>query len=434
MHYIAFCDKIHAQFHAHFSVFGSPLTVMATFKIYPDFRRQKKDGTSQVKLVLNYGGSQRYISLGMYVSSSDWDSNTGMVTDGNQMHRQINLRIDQIRVAVEEILLFSQSLVPIDEIIQQITNRLFPERQKQNKERKKLTLLEVAGRCASLKSEKSTRLTYERTVKHIELFEAKKNKKTFLDDVNQTWLHDFDANMALLAPSPNARALHMRNLRAVFNYAIDEELTKNYPFRKYKIKTVETAKRNLGVEQLRKLLTMEVEVWQQPYRDFFALSFYLIGMNAKDILYLPSMADSSGRINFNRSKTKKLYSIRVEDEAREIIERNRGENYMLNIMDGRSDYLQYIRQCNHALQMIGTHSTKGCKATGKALFPGVTTYWARHSWATIASDLDVPKETIAAALGHDMGNRTSTIYIDYNQRKVDEANKRVIDYVLYGKK
>ena len=64
----------------------------------------------------------------------------------------------------------------------------------------------------------------------------------------------------------------------------------------------------------------------------------------------------------------------------------------------------------------------------------MTTYWARHTWATIAAvDLDIPKDTIAHALGH--GNNTVTdIYIDFDQRKVDKANRRVLDWVLYGKR
>lgn len=57
----------------------------------------------------------------------------------------------------------------------------------------------------------------------------------------------------------------------------------------------------------------------------------------------------------------------------------------------------------------------------------------RHTWATIAAGLDIPKETIAAALGHSIGNPTTSIYIDFNQAKVDEANRRVLDFVFRQK-
>jgi integrase len=58
----------------------------------------------------------------------------------------------------------------------------------------------------------------------------------------------------------------------------------------------------------------------------------------------------------------------------------------------------------------------------------LTIYWMRHTWATLAAELDIPKETIAAALGHG-GNDVTDIYIRFDQRKVDKANRQVIDYV-----
>lgn len=58
----------------------------------------------------------------------------------------------------------------------------------------------------------------------------------------------------------------------------------------------------------------------------------------------------------------------------------------------------------------------------------MSSYWARHTWASIAASIDIPKETIAAVLGH--GNHTVTdIYIDFDQKKIDKAIRDVIDYV-----
>ena len=53
---------------------------------------------------------------------------------------------------------------------------------------------------------------------------------------------------------------------------------------------------------------------------------------------------------------------------------------------------------------------------------------------SIAAELDIPKETIAAALGHSIGNTVASIYINFNSNKIDEANRRVLDYVLYDKR
>lgn len=59
-------------------------------------------------------------------------------------------------------------------------------------------------------------------------------------------------------------------------------------------------------------------------------------------------------------------------------------------------------------------------------------YIPRHSWATLAAELDIPKETISAGLGHEIGSDVTSIYIKFDQKKVDDANRRVIDY-LFGK-
>lgn len=68
----------------------------------------------------------------------------------------------------------------------------------------------------------------------------------------------------------------------------------------------------------------------------------------------------------------------------------------------------------------------------KFLPDNITTYYARHTWATIAAALDVPDDVISQALGHAARNSTTAIYIERSQRKVDEANRRVIDFVLGG--
>ena len=63
----------------------------------------------------------------------------------------------------------------------------------------------------------------------------------------------------------------------------------------------------------------------------------------------------------------------------------------------------------------------------------LTTYWARHSWATIARRLKISKDTIALALGH-CSHTVTDIYIEEDMQEVDEANRKVLDYVLYGVK
>ena len=143
-----------------------------------------------------------------------------------------------------------------------------------------------------------------------------------------------------------------------------------------------------------------------------------------DLCNLKSIED--GRIEYDRAKTNRHYSIKVEPEAMAIIEKYRGKDWLINPLDTNKNYRSYYMRLSHGLRTL--------KETLNALDDGIkidelTTYWARHSWATVAASLDIPKETIAAALGHG-GNTVTDIYIDFDQKKVDEANRKVLDYVF----
>ena len=255
------------------------------------------------------------------------------------------------------------------------------------------------------------------------------------EDVTKEWLTSFENFLAQTSPSKNARNIHLRNIRAVFNYGIDNELTTAYPFRKFKIRSVPTAKRSLTVEQLRTLFNFPVEPFQEQYLDMFKLIFFLIGINTVDLFRLKPDNLQNGRLTYVRAKTGRMYDIKVEPEAMEIINKYRGKNYLINVLDRYDNYKDYAKRLNDNLKHIGKVKRVGLggKKVITPIFPSLTTYYARHTWATLAYSLDIPKETISSALGHEIGNRITSIYINFDQRKVDEANRKLIDYVLYDK-
>jgi integrase len=154
---------------------------------------------------------------------------------------------------------------------------------------------------------------------------------------------------------------------------------------------------------------------QQRYFDVFRLSFFLIGINLVDLCHLPTTAIQDGRLVYVRRKTHKLYSIRIEKEAAEIMKRYvKGGSFLLQFYNGEN-YRAFGQHLNDNLP------------------DGTTLYWARHSWATVAASLDIPDDVISLALGHSAKNPTTDIYIRRDLKKVDEANRKVIDYVLHGK-
>lgn len=251
------------------------------------------------------------------------------------------------------------------------------------------------------------------------------------EDIDRAWLTKFERWMIDSGMKTNACSVHMRNIRAVFNYCIDEEYTTLYPFRKFKIKKEETRKRSLTVEQLRTLRDYPCEEYQVRYRDIFMLMFYMIGINAIDLFHAKESDVVDSRLEYKRSKTGKLYSVLIQPEAQAIIDKYKGKNYLLNVLDDYKNYKDFLHRMGDALKDIGPMERKGLggKKIRQPLFKDISSYWARHTWATIAASLDIPKEVISAGLGHEIGSSITSIYIDFNMKKVDDANRTVIDYV-----
>lgn len=249
-------------------------------------------------------------------------------------------------------------------------------------------------------------------------------------DVNASWLEDFDRYLEDGGCNVNGRGVHMRNLRAVVNWCIDNEWTENYPFRRFKIRKEETRKRSLTVDEVRRLRDWPLDGRQAMYRDLWMLSLYLCGANSVDLL-LHAPLDGN-RYEGRRQKTGQRYDIPVTKEIREIIERWRGKDYMLCPMDTNKSVKNFRRNWNEGLQNIGRdympHYGYRVKAED-APFAGLTTYWARHTWATIAARLDIPKDVIARCLTHSWGQTVTDTYIDFDWKKVDDAVKKVIDYI-----
>lgn len=277
-----------------------------------------------------------------------------------------------------------------------------------------------------------TRKDYYHTLSKLKSY-APNIESLGFSDITVGWLEDFDRHLSATCKL-NSRNHHLRNIRAVFKYALRHDLDIRNPFDRMRLKTEQTEKRSLTVGELREVFTMDVLPYAEIYRDMFKLSFMLIGINPIDLFRLKSIS-SHGRIEYRRAKTHKLYSIKVEPEAMEIIEKYKGADSLLMLSDRWKLPESFGAMTNKALQSLGTKpAARGRKRSDDARFPNLTLYWARHTWASIASELDIPDATISLALGHSGENRVTDIYIKRNQKKVDDANRRVLDWVLYGKR
>ena len=284
---------------------------------------------------------------------------------------------------------------------------------------------------AETKDNRSTRILYELTHKKVVEFDA---LATF-SSIDEQWLEDFERYYKNQGMSVNGIAQQLRNIRAVFNFCRKRKYTQEYPFLTYRIKEEMVAPNSLTVDQLRTLRDYPCEAWQEIYRDLFMLSFYLGGVNAGDLLLCKGL--KNGRFVEKRQKTGELIDVPVCAEALQIIQKYRGKNYLLSVMDGYKDYHDFTSRWDRALKKIGTTEIvpdkvgRRRKLVYHPLFPSITTYTARYTFASIAAnDLEIPTETIGKCLAHAWSKNTVTArYISDDRRKVDQAFEKVIRYV-----
>ena len=400
---------------------------MITIKYYLDKRSKKIDNTYPLKIAITKGRSSSYIPLGICLTDEQWNNKT-MTIVKHPKKQFFNTFIVKRKLEIEEIILKLIQNKEAGGSVTEVKNKILSFLQPEKEETTTDIFDYWIDKFIDNKNGR-TKEIYQATKNRIKEFSSKEYPKLRFGMINLDWLTKFDNHLAKTSPAKNARNIHLRNIRAIFNFALDNDMKINYPFRKFKMKYEATRKRSMPIEVLRKIINSPISDYLERYRDFFMLSFLLIGINVIDICNLKEISD--GRIVYKRAKTHKLYSIKLEPEAEAIIKKYAGENYLLYYLDHFKSYRVFY----NALYR-GLHSLKDELNIIKddISIPEITTYWARHTWATIASDLDIPNETIAAALGHSYGNSTSAIYIDFNSTKVDAANRKVIDWVLYNKK
>ena len=87
----------------------------------------------------------------------------------------------------------------------------------------------------------------------------------------------------------------------------------------------------------------------------------------------------------------------------------------------------YLREIGPSVMVLNAAGTKKNKRKVTPLFPDITTYWSRHTWATLAHKHGIQLDDISLALGHSFGSKTTRGYVEFEQEKIDVANRKVID-------
>lgn len=374
-----------------------------------DKRKKKKDGTYPLKISVHRDGKTLYIPLNISLQEDEWNAKKEEIIKRAD-RRNLNILVADKLSDVNMRLLRLQS----EGKSRSLTNKEFLRVLSGDDDSNKPHYFSEALDCyISLLQTEGTKRLYLATEKKLKLFCGSRYKELTFEEITPSWLKMFDKKLSETSPSANARSIHLRNIRAVFNAALDDGIISCYPFRRYDIKGQHTAKLALTIEELARIYTHD----SNRYIDIFFLSFFLIGINMVDLSNLTTI--ENGRIRYERAKTHKIYDIKVEPEALQIIEKYRGKNKLISVFENMVSYRNLTtRQGYYYRKLEKDLSIKH-----------ICFYSARHSWATIAADLDISDEVISMALGHSKNNVTET-YIKRNREKVDIANRKVIDFLL----
>ena len=227
---------------------------------------------------------------------------------------------------------------------------------------------------------------------------------------------------------PNTTSFYMRILRAVYNRAVEKELTEQrHPFKHVYTGIDKTVKRAVPLKTVKRI--KELDLTLKPHldyaRDMFLFSFYTRGMSFIDMAYLKKTDLKNGVLTYRRKKTNQQLSIRWEKCMAEIVVKYKDRNatqYLLPIitnplLDERKQYRNAIYRVNTALKEVARLANQSIP---------LTMYCARHGWASIAKSKNIPISVISEGMGHDSEETTRIYLASLDTNVIDKANSLIL--------
>ena len=264
--------------------------------------------------------------------------------------------------------------------------------------------------------------------------------------LTRRWIKRFQRHLEDKQRSYNTISTYVRVIRAVYNRAVDRELIAG-EYRLFAgMKTGVASERKLALTapQMNRLLDKERrDEFSEEVReaqDMLGLMLLLQGMPFTDLAHLHK-GDLSGNGNSSlltcrRQKTDAELSVKVVPEAMKLIERyrNHDENspYLLNILSGTTKGEAAFNEYRDKLRNLNLHLSRLSELCGLKDVK-VSSYTARHTWATLAKYCQIPEEIISEGLGHSSLEVTRTYLKSFEGGELAKANKIIIDYIYSGK-
>ena len=401
---------------------------MATVKLVLDKRRKKKSGAYPLVIRIRQAGKYLDIATNQELHMHQFDDKREVVIGNKALNKFLQREVNSCKDKIIHLELIHDSIT-----IEQI-KALFGKNEK------------AESTIADFWSEEIMRLTEIGKAGNARVYTSCLNGLKRVMNLDITFkelkhIHLLQAETLLLKNGVklNTLGIYMRTLRAICNKAILVDLADQgwYPFIRYKIKKGKTIPRTLNLQQMQRYFNLNLPEQHPLYRSYCIgkLIFLLRGINFKDLVRLSHEQIVGDRIIYERSKTKTMYSIGMDDEVNILLKKLcKGVNTLIGVMDDDIQLLDQdldvLKRYNQHLHVVNNH----LKKIGQMLELDVklSTYVMRYTYANIARNIGVSVEEISYLLGHKSTTHAVTeIYLErYNFQQLDILNKRIINAVI----
>lgn len=270
--------------------------------------------------------------------------------------------------------------------------------------------------------------TYASSLKSFMNFTG--NGGIMLKEITQDKIFQYELYLKGRGVCANTSSFYMRNLRAIYNRAVENGfVSQSYPFKNVYTGVGKTIKRAISLDDMRKLKSLDLSYSSKMCfaRDMFLFSFYTMGMSFVDIAYLKKSDVSYGILSYRRRKTGQQLFVKWESLMQDMVDKymDAGSPYLFPIIndfnsDSRRQYIRQLHSVNRSLKDIG-------EILGLPL--PLTMYTARHTWASIAYSKNIPVSIISQGMGH-VSEQTTRIYLaSINQNEIGKANRKLLKMV-----
>lgn len=266
---------------------------MASVKLYYDKRRKKENETYPLKVKLFHQGKARYIPLNYSFTEKEWSQEKIKVTSKFTNSGRANATIQKrLAIASGVIADNEENLegIDVDDLKEIMVEKMFGVT-KATVKNKSVFLFEYTDHLVEqLKKSKriATAESYNSTLNAFKSY--LKDKDILMSKIDLQFLNEFETDCLSRGLKINSIGVYLRTLRAIINKAIDEGYVplEKYPFRKFKIKKENTAKRAISKKDITKVLNLEIDKTNPRFHalNYFAFMFNMRGMNFIDLAYL----------------------------------------------------------------------------------------------------------------------------------------------------